>query len=196
MGRLVTRNLLALHGHFEVGEPSLFAGTAHFGRADMIIRKDQAPADRGTEEHESLPYSDAGGLTQFGAYVETLRPGARSSDRHWHEEQDEFLYVISGEATVIEDDGAHPLYPGDAACWPAGAANAHQVVNHSDAPCTFLIFGTRMARDVVHYPEAERILRDEDGRWQLLRADDGSLITGGEIDQFRPMTWQGPGDDR
>jgi uncharacterized cupin superfamily protein len=185
-----------LHGHFEVGEPSLFAGTAHFGRADMIIRKDQAPADRGTEEHESLPYSDAGGLTQFGAYVETLRPGARSSDRHWHEEQDEFLYVISGEATVIEDDGAHPLYPGDAACWPAGAANAHQVVNRSDAPCTFLIFGTRMAHDVVHYPEAGRILRDEDGRWQLLRADDGSLIKGGEIDQFRPMTWQRPGDDR
>jgi uncharacterized cupin superfamily protein len=75
-------------------------------------------------------------------------------------------------------------------------ANAHQVVNRSGAPCTYLIFGTRMAHDVVHYPEAGRVLRDEDGRWRLLRTDDGSLIRGGEIEQVRPMTWRGPGVDR
>ena len=114
----------------------------------MIIRKGQAPADReaeGRAEHygasERLGYSDAGGLTQFGAHVETLQSGSRSSERHWHEEEDEFLFVLSGEAIVIEEDGAHPLGPGDAVCWPAGAANAHQVVNRSDAPCTYLIFG-------------------------------------------------------
>jgi uncharacterized cupin superfamily protein len=158
----------------------------------MIIRRDQPSADRGTEEStERLGYSDAGGLTQFGAYVETLQPGSRSPERHWHEEKDEFLYVISGEATVIEDGGAHPLGPGDAACWPAGAANAHQVVNRSGAPCTYLIFGTRMARDVVHYPDAGRILYDEDGTWRLHRADDGSLIKGGKIKQVRPLTrWE------
>ena len=163
----------------------------------MIIRKDQAPADRESEGHESLRYSDAGGLTQFGAYVQTLQPGSpRDSERHWHEEEDEFLYMLSGEATVVEDDGAHVLRPGDAACWPAGVANAHQVVNRSGAPCTYLIFGTRMAHDVVHYPEAGRVLRDEDGRWRLLCTDDGSLIRGGEIEQVRPMTWRGPGVDR
>lgn len=156
----------------------------------MIIRKDQAPLEG--EGRERLRYSDAGGLTQFGAYVETLEPGARSSERHWHEEEDEFLYVISGEATVVEEDGAHQLRPGDAACWPAGEPNAHQVVNRSGAPCAYLIFGTRMARDVVHYPESGRVLRDsEDGTWRLERAD-GSLIDGGEIDQFRPMTWRRP----
>ena len=90
----------------------------------MIIRKDHVPVDRETDEStqkygasESLQYSDAGGLTQFGAYVHTLQPGSRSSDRHWHEEEDEFLYMLSGEATVIEDDGPHLLEPGDAACW-------------------------------------------------------------------------------
>jgi len=159
----------------------------------MIIRKDQAPAERGNEGRtERLRYSDAGGLTQFGAYVETLRPGARSSDRHWHEEEDEFLYVISGEATVVEDDGDHTLRPGDAACWPAGVANAHQVVNRSDAPCTYLIFGPRMARDAVHYPESGRVLRDsEDGTWRLERAD-GTPIKEGKIEQVRPMTWRRP----
>lgn len=155
----------------------------------MIVRRDGAPVDPGSGEGtERLRYSDAGGLTQFGAYAETLRPGARSSDRHWHEEEDEFLYVLSGEATVIEDDGAHPLRPGDAACWPAGAPNAHQVVNRSDAPCTYLIFGTRMARDTVHYPDTGRVQRDfEDGTWRLERTDDGSLIGEGTIDQARPL---------
>ena len=164
----------------------------------MIIRKGQVPVDRGTEEDvrmygssESLRYSDAGGLTQFGAYVQTLQPGSRSSDRHWHEEEDEFLYMLSGEATVIEEDGAHLLHPGDAACWPAGVANAHQVVNRSGAPCTYLIFGTRMARDTVHYPDRGEVLYDEGGIWRLHRTDDGSLIKGGKIEQVRPLTWRG-----
>jgi uncharacterized cupin superfamily protein len=158
----------------------------------MIIRKDQVPTDRGTEVQAArLQYSDAGGLTQFGAYVETLQPGSQSSDRHWHEEQDEFLYMLSGEATVIEEDGAHLLHYGDAACWPAGTANAHQVVNRSGAPCTYLIFGTRMAHDIVHYPDVGKILYDEDGRWRLHRTDDGSLIKGGRIEQVRPLTWRG-----
>lgn len=70
----------------------------------MIIRKGQAPADPEAEaraEHygasERLRYSEAGGSTQFGAHVETLQQGSRSSMRHWHDEEDEFLYVISGE---------------------------------------------------------------------------------------------------
>ena len=167
----------------------------------MIIRKDQPQAEQGgTERTERLLYSDAGGLTQFGAYVETLQPDlqpdTRTSDRHWHEEEDEFLYMLSGEATVIEDDGAHTLRPGDAACWPAGTANAHQVVNRSGAPCTYLIFGTRMAQDVVHYPEAGKTLYDENGQWRLQRTDDGSLINGGRIEQVRPMTWQEPRTNR
>ena len=97
----------------------------------MIIRIDQAPVDRGTAEdeqtygtRESLHLTEEGGLTQFVAHVQTLQPGSRSGDRHWHEEEDELLYVLSGEATVIEEDGPHTLHPGDAACWPAGVANA------------------------------------------------------------------------
>ena len=169
----------------------------------MIVRKDHAPADPEAEERaehygasERLRYSDAGGLTQFGAHVETLEPGSRSSNRHWHEEEDEFLYVISGEATVVEEDGTHPLGPGDAACWPAGAANAHQVVNRSDAPCTYLIFGTRMARETIHYPDVERVGYIEGERWRLHRADDGALIMEGKSEQVRPLTWRRPEADR
>jgi len=90
----------------------------------MIIRNDQAPVVHTDEEDaryygpsEWLHLSDEGGLTQFGAHVHTLQPGSRSSDRHWYEEEDEFLYVVSGEATVIEDDGPTRSVP---ATRPAG----------------------------------------------------------------------------
>ena len=162
----------------------------------MIIRKGRAPTDPEAEERaghygaaERLRYSDAGGLTQFGAHLETLEPGSRSSNRHWHEEEDEFLYVLSGEATVVEDDGAHVLRPGDAACWPAGAENAHQVVNRSGAPCAYLIVGTRMAREVIHYPDLGRVGYIEGGRWRLHSTRDGSLLMEGKSEQTRPLTW-------
>jgi uncharacterized cupin superfamily protein len=151
----------------------------------MIIRKEQVQADPDGENRakrwgafELLRYSQAGGLTQFGAYVETLQPGSRSSDRHWHEAEDEFLYVISGEATVVEEDGAHVLRPGDAACWPAGAPNAHYVQNRATVPCVYLIAGTRAARDVVHYPDSGQVLYNEVDKWRLVRTD-GTLLKSG-----------------
>ena len=151
----------------------------------MIIRKGQAAVDRGTEEdeqkygaRESLHLSEEGGLTQFVAHVETLQPGSRS-DRHWHEEEDELLYMLSGETTVIEEDGPHTLHPGDAACWPAGVANAHQVVNRSGAPCSYLMFGSGAVPDVVHCPEREEVLRAfDDGSWRIERTD-GTVIKEG-----------------
>ena len=151
----------------------------------MIIRKDQVQVAVDDENRaarrgpfELLRYSQAGGLTQFGAYVETLQPGSSSSDRHWHEAEDEFLYVLSGEATVVEDDGAHVLLPGDAACWPAGVANAHHVQNRSEAPCVYLIAGTRAPRDILHYPDSGQILHNEEDRWRLVRTD-GTLVKSG-----------------
>ncbi len=151
----------------------------------MIIRKGEPPAIRGSAAeafgaYESLRYSDAGGLTQFGAYAETLQPGSRSSERHWHEEEDEFLYVVAGEVTVIEEDGAHALTAGDAACWPAGAANAHYVHNRSSTPCTYLIVGTRVTHDICHYPDAGRVLHTEGETWRML-ADDGTLLKEGKV---------------
>jgi uncharacterized cupin superfamily protein len=176
-----------MHKGFEGGKvESICTHGTRIGRHEMIIRNDQAPIVHTDEEDaryhgppEWLHLSDEGGLTQFGAHVHTLQPGSRSSDRHWHEEEDEFLYVVSGEATVIEDDGAHTLRPGDAACWPAGVANAHQVVNRSGTPCSYLIPGSRAIPDVVHYPDRGDVLYAfEDGSWRLQR-NDGTLIKEG-----------------
>ena len=143
----------------------------------MIIRQDQSKTEKDQEReahcgpYESRLYSETGGLKQFGAYVMTLQPGSRSSNRHWHEREDEFLYVLSGEVSVIENDGEHVLRPGDAACWPAGVANAHQVINRSSEPCSFLIAGTKVTHDVVHYPDLERVLYFGEGHWRLVDKD-------------------------
>ena len=143
----------------------------------MIIRKGVVPRELRTEQQapefgarEALRISDAGGLTQFGASVQTLQPGAKSSERHWHANEDELLYVVSGEATVIEDDGPHVLVPGDAACWPAGTANAHHVVNRSGTPCTYMVIGTRRTHDICHYPDAKKTLYAQGNSWHMLAA--------------------------
>jgi uncharacterized cupin superfamily protein len=153
----------------------------------MIIRRNTIESVPSTEEQadklgraETCFYSDAGGITQFGAHVQTLLPNALSSARHWHEHEDEFLYVLSGVVTVIENDGEHELHVGDAACWPAGTPNAHQVVNRSSVPCTYLIVGTRARIDNCHYPDTDRVLHVKDGKWWLCEAD-GSIIRTGEM---------------
>ncbi len=128
----------------------------------------------------TLKLSDAGGLTQFGAYVQHLDPGARSSDRHWHEVEDEFLYVLSGTPTLIENDGPHQLAPGDACCWPGGVANAHCVENRSAAPCSFLIMGNRPGDDRCHYPDLGRTQIDEGPDWRVVDDATGTVIRGGK----------------
>lgn len=145
----------------------------------MIIRKDTARRGEAAGEGKEWRHlSDAGGLTQYGAYLETLQPGGKSSDRHWHEKEDEFIYVVSGEATV-EDDGEHVLHPGDAACWPAGVPIAHQIVNRSQTPCSYLIVGTRVTHDVCHYPESGRVLHTDGEDWRI-EARDGKVLAAGK----------------
>lgn len=115
--------------------------------------------------------SDAGGLTRFGAFTETLDPGAQSSQRHWHEAEDEFLYVLEGEVTVVENDGAHELHPGDAACWKAGVANAHHLINRSDRPVRYLVVGTRARDDACHYPDIDLHYWRKDGLRAMTHKD-------------------------
>jgi uncharacterized cupin superfamily protein len=71
---------------------------------------------------------DAVGLDQFGVNLTTLKPGAASSQRHWHANEDELVYVLAGEVVLCEDGGETVLRPGDAAGWKAG------VIERADYP--------------------------------------------------------------
>ena len=77
-----------------------------------------------------------------------------SSLRHWHEVEDEFVYVLSGVLTLVDDDGEHAMPPGTFAGFPAGCANAHHLLNRSDAPVCFLVIGSRRpGEETIHYPD-------------------------------------------
>jgi uncharacterized cupin superfamily protein len=94
------------------------------------------------------------GLTQFGVNHLTLDPGSISSLRHWHEGEDEFVYVLSGNLVLIDDAGEHALTAGSFVGFPAGRPNAHHLANRSEAPASFLVVGTRkVGRETVHYPD-------------------------------------------
>ena len=71
----------------------------------------------------------------------TLKPGAWSSQRHWHDGEDEFLVMLEGEAVLVEDDGRTPLRAGDCAAWPKGSTNGHHLRNETDADCVFIVVG-------------------------------------------------------
>ncbi|HYD44857.1 MAG TPA: cupin domain-containing protein [Phenylobacterium sp.] len=94
------------------------------------------------------------GLTQFGVNHVTLEPGARSALRHWHEAEDEFVLVLAGELTLIDEAGAHALPTGAFAGFPAGEPNGHHLANLSDAPAVYLAIGSRRpGEETVHYPD-------------------------------------------
>ena len=111
--------------------------------------------------------SPATGLTHFGASRVRLEPGAWSSQRHWHEAEDELLVMLEGEAVLVEDDGETVMRPGDIAAWPQGIANGHHLINRSDAPCVFLVIGAGPNEgggysdiDMMFTPEGAYVHRD------------------------------------
>jgi uncharacterized cupin superfamily protein len=124
--------------------------------------------------------STAGGLSQFGAYLDMLMPGAWSSQRHWHSAEDEFLYLLSGTATLLDNTGATDLFPGDAAAWCHGDPNAHHLTNRGDVPCRWLIVGSRVKGDICTYPDNGRRQVNGDTGWQML-ATDGSVLREGDL---------------
>ena len=81
------------------------------------------------------------GIANFGASHVILKPGAWSSQRHWHDGEDELLVMLSGEAVLVEDGGPTTLRPGDIAAFPKGVKNGHHLRNESDADCSFLVIG-------------------------------------------------------
>jgi uncharacterized cupin superfamily protein len=100
-----------------------------------------APFDKNVKGRWYRRLASAGGLTDFGVSLVTLKPGAWSSQRHWHNGEDEFLVMIEGEAVLVEDNGPTVLGPGDCAAWPKGDTNGHHLRNDSDSECIFIVVG-------------------------------------------------------
>lgn len=123
----------------------------------------------------SLRLGDAGGLTQFGANLVMLDPGARSSMRHWHMNEDEFVMVTAGVLTLVEDQGETEMLPGDCAAFPAGNPDGHCFVNNGDTAAAFLVVGTKSPSEVATYSDIDMMVKIENGTGTFTRKDGTEL---------------------
>ncbi len=114
---------------------------------------------------------DALGLTTFGVNLTRLEPGAASALRHWHKRQDEFVYVLEGELTLVTDAGEQVLGPGACAGFPGGVPDGHHLVNRSSAPALYLEVGDRLPGDAAEYPDHDLRVRATSAGWKYTRRD-------------------------
>ena len=110
------------------------------------------------------PLGDHAGLTQYGVNHVVLPPGEASAQRHWHRHEEEFVYVLSGEVVLITDDGEETMSAGMCVGFPAGVANAHHLVNRSQAEARYLEVGTRTTDEECFYPDVDLHLVTRGGR--------------------------------
>lgn len=137
------------------------------------VELEEAPVVKGSDYPDSLdaPCASrvrsrlgfAGGLTSFGVNLTCLPPGCWSSQRHWHSHEDEFVFIVSGEAVLIEDDGETVLQAGECAAFPAGKDNGHHLVNRSEEDVMYLEIGSSMDGDEVTYSDVD--MRNVGGRF-------------------------------
>jgi len=116
-----------------------------------------APFDLPCRARRRIRLGDAAGLEQFGVNLCRLPPGAWSSQRHWHTEEDEFVYVVEGEVVLVTDAGEEILKAGDCAGFKAGVGDGHHLQNRSDADAVVLEVGTRRDADEAYYPDVDLV---------------------------------------
>ena len=150
--------------------------------ADVPVRTGTiypVPYDREVAGRSSLRLGDAGGLTQFGANLVILQPGAKSSMRHWHRHEDEFVMVTQGDLVLVQDGGEVPMRAGDCAAFPAGEPDGHCFINRSRHEARFLVVGSRAAREVATYSDVDLVVEIDGGKPHFMRKNGNPYAQGG-----------------
>lgn len=123
------------------------------------------PFDLPCADRQRQRVGNAGGLVDFGVNLMRLPPGAWSSQRHWHSHEDEFVYVIEGELTLVEDAGETLLRAGDCAAFPKNSGNGHHLINRSSATAVYLEVGSRQPDDLTTCSDIDMMSANADGRF-------------------------------
>jgi uncharacterized cupin superfamily protein len=122
------------------------------------------PFNRAVEGRSRRRLGNAAGLDQFGVNLTTLKPGSATALRHWHEKEDELVYILEGEVVLIEDAGETLLKSGDAAGFKANVRNGHHLVNKSKSDAVLLEIGMRSKNERAEYADIDmQVIRDESG---------------------------------
>jgi uncharacterized cupin superfamily protein len=120
---------------------------------------------------DKRPLGDLFGLANFGVNLTRLKPGGSSSIRHAHTKQDEFVYILEGEPTLITDAGRSPLRAGMCAGFRAGNGDAHHLINETDSEVVYLEIGDRAPGDSVTYPDDDLAAERVEGGWRFVHKD-------------------------
>lgn len=123
------------------------------------------PFDAPCAERTRRRLGNAGGLRDFGVNLMTLPPGGWSSQRHWHSDEDEFVYLLEGEVVLVEDDGETLLRAGDCAAFPKGTGNGHHLINQSLTTAVYLEVGSRSPHDLTTCSDIDMMSAAADGRF-------------------------------
>lgn len=151
-------------------------------KPQVVVAAEARPRERSSNYPEPFaarmdgrikrPLGDLFGLTNFGVNLTTLRPGAVSSLRHTHSRQDELVYILEGEPTLVSGDGETQLRPGMTAGFKAGSPDAHHLVNRTEHDVHYIEVGDRTDRDTITYPDDDiRAALGSDGRWRFVHKD-------------------------
>jgi len=148
-----------------------------FAAADLPVvsgSRYPPPFDVPCRQRRSRRLGEAAGLTQFGVNLVQLPPGAWSSQRHWHSDEDELVYVLRGEAVLLTDSGEEILGPGDCVGFKGGARDGHCLQNRSTRHVELLVVGSRLEEDHGEYPDIDLVFtgnRYAGGGGKFLRKD-------------------------
>jgi uncharacterized cupin superfamily protein len=129
------------------------------------------PFRAGVALREWRALGDALGLKNFGVNLVRLPPGGVSSQRHWHTKQDEFVWMVQGELTLVTNAGAQILGPGMCAGFPAGQDDGHHFLNHTAADALFLVVGDRTPGDAGHYSDIDLAAHHDGERYVYTHKD-------------------------
>ncbi len=130
-----------------------------------------AEFSQGLEGRLKQKLTEALGLTQFGVNIVTLKPHSITSQRHWHKNEDEFVYILEGEVVLETNAGETVLTAGMAVGFPANNADGHRVINKSDKPAVLLEVGTRCENEDAEYPDIDMVAKKRNGVFSFYRKD-------------------------
>jgi len=136
-----------------------------------------SPFDEPCRERRVSGLGVAAGLTQFGVNIVELAPGAWASQRHWHACEDEFVLVLDGELTLVEDAGEMLLVAGESAAWVAGVRDGHHLINKNSETARFLVVGSRSDKDHGEYSDIDMKFGEQrysQGKKGVYRHKDGT----------------------
>ena len=119
------------------------------------------PFNEPCEDQKCQRVARSQGLTLFGVNLTVIPPGGWSSQRHWHSHEDEFVWIVEGELTLVTNSGEELLRPGDCAAFKAGDPDGHHLVNKSDRPAKVLEVGNSDPRDRCVYPDIDMLAAAE-----------------------------------